>query len=312
MFKKSRIAILLVTAAMLSVMLAACGGDSGSSSGSGNATSTATAAAKGPTCANGNIAFDGSTALYPLANDVAGKYQDKCSGATITPKQSGSTAGLQAANDGTVAIGNSDIFADKTKFPDLQDNQVAVVVFSVILNKDVTGVTNLTSQQLADIYTGKVTNWKDVGGPDKQITTISRKPGSGTRVTFDTYVLNGATEKSDASTVTANSSSDVSTTIGNTSGALAYDTSFYAKKQNLTTIKIDGDDASDENVKINKYKFWNIEHMYTKGAPKELAKNFIDYMKSDDADVVASRKNNGFLGLSFMDKAALDAKQPKA
>src|SRR2546421_479544 len=183
MFKKSRIIFFLVTFAMLSALISAC--DSSSSSAHTIA---------GQNCQKGSITFDGSTALYPLANAVASKYQDACSEATITPKQSESSAGLKAANDGTVQIGNSDTFADAKTYPALIDHQVAAVVFSVVLNPQVTGVTNLSSQQLIDIYAGTTTNWKDIGGPDLGIVRISRSVGSGTRATFEQYVLNGGSE----------------------------------------------------------------------------------------------------------------------
>lgn len=304
MFKKARVVFLLVALAMLSALISACGSSSTASS------STPTAAA-GPNCQKGSISFDGSTALYPLAKAVANKYQDACTGATITPKQSGSSAGLKSASDGTVQIGNSDIFADATKYPGLVDHQVAAVVFSVVLNSKVTGVTNLTTQQIIDIYSGKTTNWKDVGGPDLGIVTVSRATGSGTRVTFDTYVLNGGTEATGSSNVIASQSSDLSKAVSDTAGSIGYVTTFYAKQNKLTTIKIDGVADDDANVKNNSYKFWNIEHMYTKGAATGLTQAFIDYISGNSDDVQSTRTSNGFLALSYLDPSATAAKQPK-
>jgi phosphate transport system substrate-binding protein len=294
---------MLALLAVLCLFVSACGSSSGS--GSNNSTS------QGTQCVNGSITFDGSTALFPLANDVANAYEDKCSGATITPKQSGSSAGLVAVSSGSVAIGNSDIFADPAKYPGLVDHQVAVVIFSVVLNKNVTGVTNMTSQQITDIYTGKITNWKQVGGPNLPIVTIYRKPGSGTRVTFDTYVLNGATEKTDAASINGDSSGDVATVVSQTSGGIAYVATSYAQAKKLTTIKIDGVDGSEANVRNNTYKFWNIEHMYTKGQPTGLSLAFINYMGSNDPEVVNARKKDGFFTLSNLTQVAVDAKQPK-
>ncbi len=309
MFKKGRIAAILASLAMLGIIISACGSSNTSSSTSGN--STQQGATQGPQCVNGSVTFDGSTALFPLANDVANAYTDKCNGAIITPKQSGSSAGLAAASNGSVTIGNSDIFADPAKYPGLVDHQVAVVVFSVVLNKDVTDVTNLTSQQITEIYTGKITNWKEVGGPNLPIVTIYRKPGSGTRVTFDTYVLNGATEKTDAASINGDSSGDVATVVAQTSGGIAYMATSYAQTKKLTAIKIDGVDNSDTNVKNNTYKFWNVEHMYTKGVVTGLPKVFIDYISSNSSEVVSARKKDGFLVLGDLTQAAITAKQPK-
>ena len=305
MFKKARVVFLLVALAMVGALVAACG-----TSSTTTTSTTPTAGGTGPSCQSGSITFDGSTALYPLANALAKTYQDKCTGSTITPKQSGSGAGLTAVAGGTVQIGNSDIFADPAKYAGLVDHQVAVVVFSVVLNGKVTGVTNLTTQQLIDIYGGKITNWKDVGGPDLGIVTVSRTAGSGTRVTFDTYALNGGTEATGSNNVTANQSSDLSKAVTNTDGAIGYVTTFYAKTNKLTTIKIDGVADDDASVKNNTYKFWNIEHMYTKGDATGLAKAFIDYVSSDSADVQKARTDTGFLAVTYPDASAIAAKQP--
>jgi phosphate transport system substrate-binding protein len=296
MFKKTRVVCLLVAFVTLSILISACSGDNGNS-GAAN-------------CQNGNITFDGSTALYPLANAVANLYQDACGKATITAKQSGSSTGLQAVTDGAVQIGNSDIFADKARYPGLVDHQVAVVVFSVVLNRGVTGVKDLSSRQLADIYAGKITNWKDVGGPDKPINTVSRLPGSGTRATFDQYVLNGGIEAPGDRNQSANQSSDLVNTVQKTEGAIGYVATFYAKQNGLPTIKIDGVSDDDANVENNTYKFWNIEHMYTKGEATGLTKAFIDYVSGDSAEVQSARRANGFLTLADMQSSAIAAKQP--
>jgi len=304
MFRKSSITFLLLSFALMSTLMSACEDSSSSNS-------TKNTVAKGLSCQNGKITFDGSTALYPLANALSKKYQDACEGATITAKQSGSGAGLTAVSGGNVQIGNSDIFADAKTYPGLVDHQVAVVVFSVVLNSKVTGVTNLTTQQLIDIYNRNITNWQDVGGPDLPIVTVSRTEGSGTRVTFDTYVLNGGTEATGTFNLSAGQSSELVTKVKNVDGAIGYVTTFYAKTNKLTTIKIDGVSDDDANVKNNTYKFWNIEHMYTKGTATSVTKAFIDYVASDNPDVQKARTANGFLALGYLDASAVAAKQPK-
>ncbi|GCF09277.1 phosphate ABC transporter substrate-binding protein [Dictyobacter arantiisoli] len=312
MLKKWRIAFLLTALAMLSVFVVACGSSTG---GSTPSTSTPTVAAKTSSinCATGNLATGGSTALGPLVQDAAKAYQAACSGATITTQLTGSGAGLKGAHDGSLNIGSSDNFVSLTKNPeykDLTDNQVAVVIFSVIISKDVTGVTNLTSAQIKDIYTGKVTNWKQVGGPDLAITVISRASGSGTRNTFEKYILATPETISGANHITAKSSGDVASNVGSKSGAIAYDTIDFATKHSLTTVSIDGAAPTQDNVKTNTYKFWNIEHMYTKGDATGLAKSFIDYVKS--ADAASLRQKDGFMDLSAVSADAIAAKTPAA
>ncbi len=312
MSKQLRVAIILCALAMLSVLISACGGDTGGSTSTAGSTATKPAAggsSGGSTaCATGTIQATGSTALQPLVKAVATDYQKKCPGANITIGGGGSGTGLKNAQDGSSTIGDSDIFADKTKYPDLVDNQVAIVVFSVVINSKVTGVTNLTSAQLKDIYTGKTKNWSALGGPNLAIVPVSRPAGSGTRVTFETYILNG--KETISGNPVANSSGDVSNTVGQTDGAVSYIASDYAKKNNLTTVKLDGNDSSDANVVNNTYKFWNIEHMYTKGAASGLAQSFIAYVKSPDT--ASTRQQQGFLDISKMSQDAIAAKTPKS
>jgi len=256
----------------------------------------------------GTLQVTGSTALQPLAKAVATQYQGKCSGANITVGGGGSSTGLKNALDGSSGVGNSDVFADKTKYPGLSDNQVAVVVFSVVINSKVTGVTNLTAAQLKSIYTGQTKNWQQLGGPNLQIVPVSRPAGSGTRLTFEQFVL-GTKEALTGNPVAA-SSGEVANTVKQTDGAVSYVASDYAKKNNLTAVKIDGTDNSDANVQNNSYKFWNIEHMYTKGDASGLAKAYIDYVKSPDTASV--RQQQGFLDISSMSQAAITAKTPQS
>src|SRR5260370_206187 len=117
----------------------------------------------------------------------------KWRGATSAVSGGGSSVGLSNVASGVSDIGDSDVPVTNAKSIDpttVKDHQVAIVVFAVIVNP-ATGVTGLSSSQVADIFTGKVTNWKAVGGKDVPVTLIERKPGSGTRLSFDNVILAG-------------------------------------------------------------------------------------------------------------------------
>jgi len=305
MVKKLRVAFLLVAIAMLSIFAAACGSDNTASSTPTPVTGLGTPGAY--TCQKGSITAAGSTALQPLVSAVAKKYQAKCSGSTITVNLGGSGAGLTAAENGTADIGDSDIFS-KPGQEDLVDHQVAVVVFTVMINSQVTGVTSLTTDQIKAIYSGQTTNWKALGGPDLPIVVVSRPSSSGTRATFQKYVLGGAVESiTGPDNLTTDSTGTVISNVQQTAGAIGYAASGPAKQFGLTILKIDNVEATPDNVKSNKYKFWNIEHMYTKGPAKSLAQALIDYMVSPDG--LAAAQTLDFIAITDISQATLKTHQ---
>src|SRR5438552_5694356 len=190
MLKQWRVALIMMVVMAFGIFISACGSSPSTSSGStpttsGSTPTTAASTAGTPgayNCVQGSLTTNGSTALGPLVQKVATDYQSKCSGASITTQLTGSGAGITAVEGGNAGIGNSDVYASASKYPDLVDHQVAVIPFAVVLNSQVTGVTNLTSAQIVQIYTGKATNWSKLGGPNLPIVVISRPAGSGTRV----------------------------------------------------------------------------------------------------------------------------------
>ncbi len=141
----------------------------------------------------GTLAVAGSTALQPLL-DAAGKaYQAKCTGTRLTVSGGGSSVGLSMAQANMVQIGMSDIFAEEQRGIDaaqLTDFQLVVQGFAVVANGKGTP-DNLTQDQLIAVFTGKVQNFRDVGGPDGGIAVVTREKGSGSRATFERYGLGG-------------------------------------------------------------------------------------------------------------------------
>lgn len=300
MLKQWRFVFISIVIMALSVFVAACGGGSTGNSPTPTPANSA--------CATGTITAAGSTALAPLVSAVAKVYQSKCTGANITVNLGGSGSGLSQVEAGNIQIGNSDIFK-KTGQEDLVDHQVAIVVFNLIINSKVTGVTNLTTDQIKGIYSGKTTNWKDLGGPDLKIVVVSRPASSGTRATFQQYILGGPETIAGPSNLSSDSTGTVVTNVKQTDGAIGYAASGAAKASGLTVLSIDGNAPTADMVKNNTYKFWNIEHMYTKGEATGLAKSFIDFMGSSDAKQQAATLD--FIAIADMTQDALQAHQPK-
>lgn len=177
------------------------------------------------------VTIVGSTALQPLAEAVVDDYQTKNPRASITVQGGGSGTGLSQVQAGAVNIGAADIFADQQDGIDaqkLQDHIVAVSGIVPVVNKDL-GIKGLTMQQLRQIFTGEIDNWRQVGGPNLPITVINRANGSGTRVAFEQTVLKPGMRAVNAQEQDSNGT--VKEIVANTPGAISYISFAYGRLQ---------------------------------------------------------------------------------
>ncbi|MGD8192645.1 phosphate ABC transporter substrate-binding protein PstS family protein [Brevibacillus ginsengisoli] len=267
-------------ACVLSVgmLLTGCGG--GSNAQPAPAQSNTQQPAASETKTGAPITAVGSTALQPLVEQAAKDFMAKNAGAQIQVQGGGSGTGLSQVASGAATIGNSDIFAEEKKgitASDLTDHKVAVVGIVAAVSPKV-GVDNLTKQQLIDIFTGKITNWKQVNGADMKITLVNRPKSSGTRAVFHNLALGG---KEEAEGITEDSSGTVRKIIAETPGAIGYLALSYIN-DTVKPLKLDGVEATADNITTNKYPVWAYEHMYTKGEATDTAKAFMDYVLSPD------------------------------
>lgn len=242
---------------------------------------------------SGTITAVGSTAMQPLVEKAAEKFMEKYPNVTINVQGGGSGTGLSQVSEGGADIGNSDVFAeekikDEAKAKELVDHQVIAQGFAAIVNKDVT-VDNLTKAQLVDIFTGKITNWKDVGGQDLPIVVVNRPTSSGTRATFVAKALNGA-QLVEGNTLTEDSNGTVLKTVADTPGAISYLGLAYLK-DDVKTVSIDGVAPTVDNIIAGKYSVWSFGHMYTKGEPTGVVKAFLEFMASDEVAQIAKDMN---------------------
>lgn len=265
--------------AMLSLSILGCGGD--------NASSDKAASSGDQAAVTGSITGSGSSALLPLAKDAADKFKEAHPDVSITLNGGGSGTGLKQVADGSVDIGNSDVAAetklDKAVADGLVDHKVCVITMAPVINKDIASqVKSLTKQQLTDIFTAKITNWKEVGGPDEPIVLVTRPSTSGTRALFKEFALDGAEETSNKSLETDDSGTLLQS-IKDNKGAIGYVAlSYLVNNQDVATVAIDGVEPTLENTYSGKYPVWGYEHMYTKGEPSGAVKAFLDFIMSDE------------------------------
>ena len=287
-------AAIVLTAAMAAMMFAGCGSSSTETKSDTNSEVNTQAGTEASSDADtqesltGSITAAGSSALKPLVDDAADVFLEKYPDVLITIDAGGSGEGLKQVSEGTVTIGNSDVEAseklDETQAAELVDHKVCVVTMAPIVNPDVTdaGVTSLTKQQLIDIFTGKTTNWKEVGGPDEEIVLVTRPTSSGTRATFQKYALDGQEEASNASMET-DDSGVLLQNVKDTKGAIGYVAlSYLTGDAGVSTLAIDGIEPTLENTYNGTYPVWTYEHMYTEGEADEVTGAFLNYIMSDE------------------------------
>jgi ABC-type phosphate transport system substrate-binding protein len=257
-------------------------------------------------CAAGTLNLSGSTAFAPTAEQIAAAYTAVCHGASISVSAIATFNGLNAvadsrpgANDpGPEQMAMSDGPAPNG-YPSLTGDPVAVILFGVVVNKGI-NIYNLSTGQLRDIWLGKYTTWKQLGGPDWPIRIVARTTASGTRRAFDQFVLGQAEppfssyncSTKNAVPTAAVIRCEVTDTgtllqrVNSIQGAIGYaQVSDAGTYPDISTVKIDGADSTIGEVKARAYPYWTVEYLYTDGVPAagSLAAGFLEYTKSVNA-----------------------------
>ena len=246
----------------------------------------------------GTVKASGSTALLPFLKAGQEEFQKKNAKVTVNIAGGGSFTGQNQVATGAVDIGNSDVALDpKLSDKGLVEIKLVGIPFVFVAHKDVK-VDNLTTQQYVDIMTGKITNWKDVGGQDLKITLIHRSASSGSRATIQELVLKA--NKFTDNAVIQDSNGAVRAAIGSTAGGFGYIDAAYVDAT-VKSLAVDGVKYSLADVAAGKYKILTFGRMYTKGAPKDATKAFIDFVTGKEFQEAYAEKN-GFVPITKMPK----------
>ena len=234
---------------------------------------------------NGTIKLAGSTSMEKLCEAMAESFMERNPGVTVTVEYTGSGAGLESLAAGSVDIGNASRgLKDEEKASGAVENIVAIDGIAVITNKSCS-IKDVTSKDLAKIYSGEITDWAELGGKEQSIIVIGREAGSGTRDAFEELleVKDGCVYAQELDSTGA-----VLAKVATTPGAIGY-VSLDVVDDTVSGLKIDGVEPTEEEILAGNYMLQRPFVMATKGemsGQNELVQAWFNYINSDDGKEV--------------------------
>ena len=272
-----------LSAVMALALLAGCGNqtDNNSSNDNGGDASDTPAAS-----VSGTVSTDGSTSMEKVIGALSESYMAANKDVTVNYNPTGSGAGITAVQEGTCDIGlSSRALKDEEKAAGLKETVLAYDGIAIIVHPD-NPVSDLSIEQIAKLYTGEITNWKDVGGSDAEVVLIGREAASGTRDGFES--ITGTKDKCQYRQELT-STGDVITAVSQNPDAIGY-ASLAAIKDSVKALSVDGVTPSETTVKDGSYQVQR-PFVMVKVEGKALsaaAQSFFDYATSADAaDIIA-------------------------
>ena len=229
----------------------------------------------------GTITMAGSTSMEKLANALVEGFMTKYPGVAVTAEFTGSSAGIGAMLSGSVDIGiSSRSLNDEEKTLGAVENIVAIDGIAVITDAS-NEAADLSTEQLAGIYTGAIRNWREVGGADEVIVVIGREAGCGTRDSFEELL---GVQDICAYANELNSTGAVMARVAATPGAIGY-VSLDVLDDTVRTLSLGGIEPTEENIKVGRYLLYRPFVMATNGeisAQSEEVQEMFAYLKSEE------------------------------
>ena len=283
---KKIISIALIAVLALA-LLAGCGSSAAPAATAAPAADSAAPAAEAPAELSGTVATDGSTSMEKVIGALGEAFMEQNKDVTFTYNPTGSGSGITAVGEGRCDIGlSSRALKDDEKASGLKETVLALDGIAVIVNP-ANPVSDLDVEATAKIYTGEITNWKEVGGNDAEIVLIGREAGSGTRDGFESIT---DTKDSCKYRQELTSTGDVITTVSTNPDAIGY-ASLAALKDNVKALTVGGIAPTEDTVKDGSYVIQRPFVLVTKDGAElsTAAQAFFDYATSADAaDLIAA------------------------
>ena len=278
----------LLLSLTMALSLAACGGDTTTEDTTGEDTTGGDTAQEETTELSGTVSTDGSTSMEEVIGVLGEQFMADNAGVTVTYNPTGSGAGIEAVSNGSCDIGlASRALTDEEKAGGLTETTVALDGIAVIVNAE-NSVTDLTLEQIAQIYTGAVTDWSEFGSDAGTIANIGRESGSGTRDGFESIT---GTEDTCVLAQELNSTGAVIEAVRTTPGAIGYASlSAVQGQEGITVLTVGGVAPSEETVLDGTYAIQRpfVFATRTDEALSEAAQAFFDFATSTAAnDLIA-------------------------
>lgn len=231
---------------------------------------------------SGTLSMNGSTSMEKVIKAVNGAFMEKNKGVTVNLNLTGSGTGIQEASEGKCDIGNSSRKLKDEEAEKLDATVVGLDGIALVVNPT-NKLEDITIEDLAKVYSGEITNWKDLGGDDKAIVVIGREDGSGTRDGFESIVMG---DKEPKYAQELESTGSVINAVATTDGAIGY-ASLANVDETVKALKVGGVEATEENVKSGTYEVQRPFICATlKGSDNKLAKAYLDFILSEEGQAL--------------------------
>ena len=231
---------------------------------------------------SGTLSMNGSTSMEKGIKAVNGAFMEKNKGVTVNLNLTGSGTGIQEASEGKCDIGNSSRKLKDEEAEKLDATVVGLDGIALVVNP-ANKLEDITLQDLAKVYSGEITNWKELGGDDKSIVVIGREDGSGTRDGFESIVMG---DKEPKYAQELESTGSVINAVATTDGAIGY-ASLANVDETVKALKIGGVEATEENVKSGAYEVQRPFICATlKGSDNKLVKAYLDFILSEEGQAL--------------------------
>ena len=273
---------LALTAAMALSILTACGSKNDTADNTNNDANSGT-----ETTISGTVSTDGSTSMEKVINSLGESFMAQNKDVKFTYNPTGSGSGIQAVSEGRCDIGlSSRALKDDEKASGLVETTLALDGIAIVVNPE-NPVSDLDVDTIAKIYTGEITNWKDVGGDDAEIVLIGREAGSGTRDGFESIT---DTKDACAYRQELTSTGDVINTVSTNPNAIGY-ASLSVVGDSVKALTVGGVEATEDTVRDGSYVVQRPFVLVTKEGTElsAAAQAFFDYaLSADAADIIAA------------------------